>query len=466
MYSVSTLLTSILFERGIDFTSLGGVVLGTTTLFLVSCIIIQHKSSQNKIRNGLLFLIAFLIVGSSILYLAPETDLISLPSHRYLNAINPFLTTTDPLVDSVSEHATKTIQQSFLFNSILMLFGGLGIWLIVKNFQNKFTKNVKPEMLSFALIIGLVGIYVSSAFIRLELFASISIIILSSIGISILIKEFNSNNHKKTPVQKFIKIPFFVGIIILLIIPLIYPPGGDAFSLSKSPPTILNGGTSYQMATNDWIDAMKWMKENTPKDAVIASWWDYGYWIQTLGERATLADNSTLSTKIIQNIARMLLSSPDEAWKDLQTMEADYVLVFVASNKLNIQSETQEFFTVTGGGDESKKQWFMRIAGLPESRFVHSDGLSGTDYFWNETLLGKMFPFSLLGYVNPNNLQQQSETYVPGMVGIYEKEIKFPEDDNGPLKFVYASPGYYDVGTGPKIGVFIYEINKEYSPNS
>ena len=42
------------------------------------------------------------------------------------------------------------------------------------------------------------------------------------------------------------------------------------------------------------------------------------------------------------------------------------------------------------------------------------DGISGTDYFWNETLLGKMFPFSPLGYVNPNNISQQSPTFVPG----------------------------------------------------
>ena len=39
---------------------------------------------------------------------------------------------------------------------------------------------------------------------------------------------------------------------------------------------------------------MQWLRENTPKDAVIASWWDYGYWISTLGERKTLADNATL----------------------------------------------------------------------------------------------------------------------------------------------------------------------------
>ena len=33
--------------------------------------------------------------------------LLPLPSFRYLNAINPFLTSTDPLIDSVAEHAAS-----------------------------------------------------------------------------------------------------------------------------------------------------------------------------------------------------------------------------------------------------------------------------------------------------------------------------------------------------------------------
>ena len=113
-----------------------------------------------------------------------------------------------------------------------------------------------------------------------------------------------------------------------------------------------------------------------------------------------------------------------------------------------------------------KKQWFMRIANYDTSEYLHSDGISGTDYFWNETLLGNMFPFSLLGYVNPNDLNQQSETYSPGMIGVYEKNIKFSSDSNGPLRLVYASSGFTDEKIGPMIGVFIYEINKNYEPLS
>ena len=45
-----------------------------------------------------------------------DSEFLPLPSHRYLNALNPFLTTTDPLVDSVSEHATTTLWLSHFYS--------------------------------------------------------------------------------------------------------------------------------------------------------------------------------------------------------------------------------------------------------------------------------------------------------------------------------------------------------------
>jgi len=468
LYTITTVLVSLGFERvSSNFIfGMGGISLIVSTLFLVICIFIQNKSSKNKTRNGLLFLIALLIITPGIMMINSDSQFLPLPSHRYLNALNPFLTTTDPLVDSVAEHATTTLPQSFMFHSVLMIFSGLGIWLIIKNLQNKNSNFIKNDMLSFSLILGLVGVYVSSTFVRLEVFASIAVIILASLGLTALIKEFFKNKpDNKKPIGKLIKLPFVAGIIILLIIPMIYPVGADLFSLSKTPPTILNGGSAFTIGTTDWLDSMEWIKNNTPKDAVVAAWWDYGYWISTMGERATLADNSTVHTRIIENIARMLLSNPDEAWHLLQEMQADYILVFVAGEKLNIDSP-DSFYVLRGGGDESKKQWFMRIAGYDESKFLHSNGSDGTDYFNNETLLGKMFPFSPLGYVNPNNFSEQSPTYVPGTVGIYGKDIKYPSDGDGPLRLVYASQSFVEEKIGPMIGVFIYEINKTYEPVS
>ena len=468
LYTITTVLISLGFERvSSNFIfGLGGLSLIVSTLFLIACIFIQNKSSKNKTRNGLLFLVALLIITPSIMILDSDSQFLPSASFRYLNALNPFLTTSIPLVDSVAEHATTTIAQSFSFHSVLMIFSGIGIWLIIKNVQNKNSSFIKNDMLAFSLIIGIAGVYVGSTFVRLEVFTSIAVIILASLGLTALTKEFfkNKSDNKKS-IGKLIKLPFVTGIIILLIIPLVYPVGADLFTISKTPPTILNGGTAFPVSTTDWLDSMEWLKNNTPKDAVVAAWWDYGYWIQTMGERATLADNSTISTAKIENIARMLLSNPDEAWHSLQELHADYILVFVAGEKLKIDSP-QPFYVLRGGGDESKKQWFMRIAGYDTSKFVHSDGISGTDYFWNETLLGKMFPFSPLGYIDPNNPLQQSPTYVPNTIGIYGKDIKFPSDGDGPLRLVYASSGFVEEKSGPMLGVFIYEINTEYKPAS
>ncbi len=39
-----------------------------------------------------------------------------------------------------------------------------------------------------------------------------------------------------------------------------------------------------------WEASMDWIRENTPEGSVIGHWWDYGYWTQTVGERASVGD--------------------------------------------------------------------------------------------------------------------------------------------------------------------------------
>lgn len=468
LFTAVVFFVSLGFERlSLHFLfGLGGASILIPTIFLIACIFIQSKSNENKkLRNGLLFLILILIIATSVLIINASTEFLPLPSYRYLNAINPFLTTSVPLVDSVAEHASTTISQSFFFHSILMIFAGLGIWLILKNHKIKNSSFIKNDLISFSLIFGLIGIYVSSAFVRLEVFASLSLIILSSVGLSILVKEILNHTEFKKFKNLIIKSSFFVGIIVLLLIPISYPESGNWVTAAKSPPTILNGGSAYPVSTNDWLESMEWIKNNTPKDAVIASWWDYGYWISTMGERASIADNSTLYTSIIEKLAKMLLTSPEESWSMLQDMQADYVVVFVSGQRLAVDNDGEALYVLQGGGDESKKQWFMRIAEEPLTKYLESDGTSGTDYFWNETMLGKMFPFTPLAYVNFQT-NQQSATYQPGFTAVYVKDIKYPSDGNGPLRLVHASPSF-DVEKGkPMIGVFVYQINKDFVPTN
>jgi dolichyl-diphosphooligosaccharide--protein glycosyltransferase len=460
LFVVSFLLTIVLFERpGIEFVfGLGGFSLIIPTGFLVANAIIQKFSNtKNQTRNGLFFLFTVIVAGSVLIFVNADSEFLPLPSYRYLNAINPFLTTTDPLVDSVSEHATTTLAQSFFFHSVLMIFAGIGVWLIL----SRKTENLKNDMMGFALVLGLLGVYVSSAFVRLEVFASVSIIILSSIGLSLLTKKIFQRKIGFNQIRNPTKISFVIMITALLFSPLVLPTNGNWIDSVKIPATILNGGTIYPVVTDDWKDSLEWIKKNTPEDSVIAAWWDYGYWITTLSERTTLADNATIDSQKISDIATVFLNPPDEAWKKLQEMDADYVLVFVAGQKIDVLSD-QSLYTLEGGGDESKKQWFMRIAEEPLEKYLYSDGISGTEYFWNNTLLGQMFPFTVIGYVDIQNPNMQSEVYIPGFTPIYVKDIKYQSDGNGPLRLVYSSPGYENEKIGPMIGVFVYEINKDY----
>jgi len=455
------LLISGSFERpGLSFVfGLGGLSLIIPTIFLVISIFVQKISKdETKIRNSLFLLISIIIIGSFLIIINDDSNILPLPSFRYLNALNPFLTTIDPLTDSVAEHATTSIKLSYFFHSIWMIFAGIGIWVILsKKISQSFMTN---DMNVFVLIFGISGVYLSSSFVRLEIFASISLIIFSSIALSILtknifkIKLFGNNFY-------LFKISYVVIILFLFTLPLVFPENNNWISSVDSPPIIFTGATSNP-PTNDWLETLEWIKLNTPENAVIASWWDYGYWIQTMGERASLADNSTTNDHIIKNIAHMLLSMPDDSWNMLQKMDADYVLIFLSAQKINDNSE-EKLYVLGGGGDESKVMWFARIAGLPTEKYLKSDGFTGTNYFNEQTILGKMIPFTTAVYYNPNT-QENSAIYKPGFIEIVRKNVEY-DSDMDPLKLVYASPSFMNENVGHMNIVLVYEINKDYVSN-
>jgi len=458
------LLISGLFERpGPSFVfGLGGFSLILPTIFMIGCIFIQKISNeQNKTRNGLILLLSIIIIGSFLVTISQESNLLPLPSFRYLNAINPLLTSTDPLVDSIAEHAPVSTDLSFLFHSIWMIFAGLGVWLLMSKKISQNENYIKNDLKVFVLILGISGLYVSSVFVRLEIFASITLIVLASIGLSILTKEIfkiNISNKK----HNLLKISYSTIIIFLFVTPLVFPEENNWISAIDVPPTILTGATNHP-ASNDWLDTLEWIKTNTNENSIVASWWDYGYWIQTMSERTTIIDNATIGSWQISKIAQAYLSNPDEGWNILQNMNADYVIVFIAGERLDAKYNDEQIYFLGHGGDESKIPWFLRIAELPDQKYLESDSFTKTDYFWNETLLGKMIPFTTVTHYNDNS-KKEATSYLPGYIPLSVKEIKYNDSKTDPLWLVYASPSFYDEKPGSVTGVFVYQINKNYIP--
>jgi len=110
----------------------------------------------------------------------------------------------------------------------------------------------------------------------------------------------------------------------------------------------------------DWIDTLNWMRFNLQPTDVVASWWDYGYWITTIANKTTLADNGTINTTQIGLIGQMFLSTEIEAIEILRRFDASYVVVFTTF--------TQDG-TDYGYADEGKWRWMARIGGLDDDSF-------------------------------------------------------------------------------------------------
>jgi len=195
----------------------------------------------------------------------------------------------------------------------------------------------------FAIFASIVAIYVSSAFVRLEIFASVGIIILGSIGLGILTQKIFE--QKK---QYFTKIIFPAVIIILFIIPLTMPEDNTWLSWADFTPSLLNGGSAFtHFTSDDWKDATLWIKQNTTEDAVIASWWDYGYWITTLSERSTLIDNATLVDWQINKVAFSLITTPDRSWQILNSHYTEDISEYMGDDTIiAFGGQTEEEFVL------------------------------------------------------------------------------------------------------------------------
>jgi dolichyl-diphosphooligosaccharide---protein glycosyltransferase len=518
IFSVTLIISSLLFERTVAFTSsYAGLLIAFSTGYVIICEIIKKFSNEsNHLRNCFVFLVSIITTVIGIF----SVGLIELPRFRYLNAANPFLTSQDPLTDSVAEHMTTGLTQSYTFLSVFIIFGLIGAWFL---FSRKNT-DLKIDNRIFALVLSISAFYLSSAFIRLELLASVGLIILGSIGLSILFKKiFESNIFSPT------KILFCGGIVVLFLIPVELPDGKAWIDWANFTPTITNGGSFYSTTTDDWSDAMNWLKYNTPENAIIASWWDYGYWITALSDRTTLVDNATLNDWQIKKVAYSLMTTPENSWHILNShytedvseylgnenvedwgnesyddyllrekekiasgegesckavsatdakklnispkscfpvgsgLDADYIVIFSAAERIDIPNSNLFFYLLDGGGDESKKHWFAKISNHNVSTFVESDGLSPTPYFMENTALGKLIPYSIYTYVEPNS-NKTFDDYYPGLVPVFIKDVKYLDSESDPFYLVYASPSFYSEVPGPAISVLIYKINPDFIP--
>ena len=70
--------------------------------------------------------------------------------------------------------------------------------------------------------------------------------------------------------------------------------------------------SSRPLLSPPWRDAMEWMRDNLPEDAVVAAWWHYGSMINVLAHKSTVVDEDHFIPYWIHLISRHLFCAKSE----------------------------------------------------------------------------------------------------------------------------------------------------------
>lgn len=98
-----------------------------------------------------------------------------------------------------------------------------------------------------------------------------------------------------------------IGLVAIILIVTLVSAYGFYTSIKEAAPA--NVPSIY---TQQWQKAMAWVRNETPKDAVFGHWWDYGYWVQSIGERATVLDGGNAIPYWNHLMGRYALTGPNE----------------------------------------------------------------------------------------------------------------------------------------------------------
>ena len=500
-FTAATLFMSAVFPRpgpGIVTNPVGLVLIGGT-LFAVVAQWAKTWVKPTEYRATLFKLVfAFALAGLTLL----SFGLVGGLTLRYISAIAPWAKSGNALVQSVAEHFTPTGADYFTSFAILMSFAMAGAIVAFRR---------KGIPMIYALVFGITGLYFSASFSRLLVYASIALGILGGIGFAELayaiVKPSSTpivKRAKQAPTSRNeMKVVFSIAVIALLVLPAgsywIPNPiqctyAGQLFC-NNSPAdggvSLVNGATVYgRSGFTDWIQTLQWVRQDTPTNSVVISWWDYGYWFAVMGNRTTVVDNATLNSTRIAQVGQLLMSDTTQAATMAKSMgggRPTYVAIFITGSVMTVSSSsgTSHYFSLyvplggtltAGGGDESKKQWFIRIGNLSESQYLECSAPSGgltsngspcttqddfnlTPYAVSNSLFGQLLPFQLAGYVVPTSSSSAgsvcdslfyctfSQTYqfatngqAPFEVFTYPSTFTYPTNGTGPFRLAYVSP--------------------------
>ncbi|GIU68438.1 MAG: hypothetical protein KatS3mg001_288 [Candidatus Pacearchaeota archaeon] len=241
---------------------------------------------------------------------------------------------------------------------------------------------------------------------------------------------------------------FLIGLVIIIFL---FSNNFFVQAISTSQSAKATVPSSYNQ---QWQKAMAWVRENTPENSIFVHWWDYGYWIQTLGKRATVTDGGHADEWWDYTTARYLLTTPkpETALSLMKTYNVSYLLI----DSTDV-GKYSAFSSI--GSDETGKDRFSFIPIMPlDTRQIRETN--------NKTSLvytgGSQLDVDIIYKNNETDLFLPSErAFLAGIILEYSKnksEISFSQPAGVfvynnkrydiPIRYLYYNNKIHDFETG------------------
>ncbi|KAF8323525.1 oligosaccharyl transferase STT3 subunit [Cantharellus anzutake] len=277
-----------------------------------------------------------------------------------------------PIIASVSEHQPTAWPSFFTDLNMLIWVFPAGVLLCFRELRDEHV---------FIIIYAVFASYFAGVMVRLMLTLTPVVCVSAAIAVSTLLDTFVdlqepvsesgesavSDGTKKnkrvvhTPGRSFPKgtgifgLDTRLGVVFntaLLLSIFVLHCTWVTSNFYSSPSVVLASKNSdgSQSIIDDFREAYYWIRENTPKDTVVMSWWDYGYQIAGFADRTTLVDNNTWNNTHIATVGKAMSSPEEIAYPILRKHDVDYVLVIFGG------------LIGYSGDDINKFLWMIRIA--------------------------------------------------------------------------------------------------------
>ncbi|CAH1773412.1 unnamed protein product [Owenia fusiformis] len=396
VYSIGTLLSMQISFVGFQpiQSSEHMAALGVFGLCQIHAFVDYVRSKLTREQFDTLFRAITLLVGiifTAIGAILTASGKVAPWTGRFYSLLDPsYAKNNIPIIASVSEHQPTT-WSSFYFDLQFLVF------LFPAGLYFCFTKLTDANI--FIILYGATSIYFAGVMVRLMLVLAPVMCILSGIAVSATLSTYMKNldaskkaTKKSSKVQRGdqnypVKNEVATGVVFMVTAFLIMYSFHCTWVTSEaysSPSIVLSarGGDGGRIIFDDFREAYYWLRHNTPEDAKVMSWWDYGYQITAMANRTILVDNNTWNNTHISRVGQAMASTEDKAYEIMRELDVDYVLVIFGG------------LTGYSSDDINKFLWMVRIGGstdrgshIKESDYYTPQGEFRIDKDGSKTLL-------------------------------------------------------------------------------